>query len=210
MIVNLRARNSRGELLALAVGAGVLLAAVLLILAPRVRAASRYAYAAADLSAQTRRLEAELAPYRRLLVAGAQPGPTRIFGGGTAEAAIPALLDRLSALGRDCALKVTAMTPQAGAPRTLPVAAGAPDAGAGAEPHVVRVLTVAVEAEADFAGLGRYLEALSRLDVPLTVLALRVEPAAHGGADRVSARFTLGTWVLEGAAPAAEVAHAGA
>jgi hypothetical protein len=92
---------------------------------------------------------------------------------------------------------VTAMSPETSLPQPLPAApASAIGAGEG-EPRNCRVLTVAVEAEADFAGLGRYLEALAGLDIPLTVLALKVEPAGRGGPERVVARFTLGTWVIE-------------
>lgn len=58
-----------------------------------------------------------------------------------------------------------------------------------------------IEAEADFADLGRYFEELASLDVPLAVTALRLEPAGRGGANAVAASFTLGTWVV--ARPAA-------
>ena len=58
------------------------------------------------------------------------------------------------------------------------------------------ILWVRIEAEADFADLGRYFEELAGLDVPLAVTALRLEPAGRGGANAVAASFTLGTWVV--------------
>ncbi|MHB8079177.1 MAG: hypothetical protein ACYDIE_07980 [Candidatus Krumholzibacteriia bacterium] len=197
MIANLRSRNTRAELLLLAGGAAALGLAGALLLAPRVRTTARLDREAQAGTARVRQLEQELAPYLPLLADGDRPGPARVFGAASAEAAIPALLDRLAALGRDCALTVTAMSPEASAPQPLPAASGGPGPAAAGEPRRFRVLTVAVEAEADFAGLGRYLEALTGLDVPLAVLALKVEPAAHGGPERVVARFTLGTWVIE-------------
>ncbi len=197
MIVNLRWRNTRVELLLLAGGSVTLLLAGALLLAPRVRTTARLTREVAVATERTQRLQRELAPYLPLLASAAQPGPARVFGAASAETAIPGLLDRLAALGRDCALTVTAMSPETSAPQPLPASSdGATMAGA-EEPRCFRVLTVDVEAEADFAGLGRYLEALSGLDIPLAVLALKIEPAGRGGLERVVARFTLGTWVLE-------------
>ena len=197
MIMNLQWRNTRVELLLLAGGSVTLVLAGALLLAPRVRTTARLTREVAVATERTRQLQRELAPYLPLLANAVQPGPARVFGAASAEAAIPGLLDRLAALGRDCALTVTAMSPETSAPQPLPAPSdGATIAGAG-EPHCFRVLTVDVEAEADFAGLGRYLEALSGLDIPLAVLALKIEPAGRGGLERVVARFTLGTWVLE-------------
>jgi len=197
MIANLRSRNTRAELLLLAGGTAALVLAGALLLAPRVRNTARLAREATDATARAQQLQQELAPYLPLLADPARPGPERVFGAASAEAAIPALLDRLAALGRDCALTVTAMSPEASAPQPLPATGGGPVGAGEGEPRRFRVLTVAVEAEADFAGLGRYLEALDRLDVPLAVLSLKVAPADRGGPERVVARFTLGTWVIE-------------
>ena len=197
MIANLRSRNTRAELLLLAGGTVALVLAGALLLAPRVRSTARLTREAAVTAEREQQLQRELDPYLPLLANAAQPGPARVFGAASAEEAIPGLLDRLAALGRDCALTVTAMSPETFAPQPLPAAPdGAVSAGTG-EPCRFRVLTVDMEAEADFAGLGRYLEALSGLDIPLAVLALKVEPASRGGPERVVARFTLGTWVLE-------------
>lgn len=197
MIANLRTRNTRAELLLLAGGIAALVLGGALLLAPRARTAARLGREARVAAARAQQLQQELAPYLPLLADGGRPGPARVFGAASAEAAIPALLDRLAALGHDCALTVTAMSPQASAPQPLPAVAGSPVLAEPGEPRRVRVLTVDVEAEADFAGLGRYLEALSGLDIPLAVLALKVAPAARGGPERVVARFTLGTWVIE-------------
>ncbi len=197
MIANLRSRNTRAELLLLAGGTAALLLAGAVLLAPRVREATRLGREAAGAAQQARQLQQELAPYLPLLADAARPGPARVFGAVSAEAAIPGLLDRLAALGRGCALTVTAMSPGISPAQPLPTSADAPAIAGAGEPRTFRVLTVEVEAEADFAGLGRYLEALAGLDVPLAVLALRIEPAGRGGPERVVARFTLGTWVLE-------------
>jgi hypothetical protein len=197
MIVNLRSRNTRVEILLLAGGTVALVLAGALLLAPRVRTTARLTREAAVATVRAQQLERELAPYLPLLINATRPGPARVFGAASAEAAIPGLLDRLAALGHDCALTVTAMSPETSAPQTLPTAPDGAVITETGEPCRFRVLTVDVAAEADFAGLGRYLEALSGLDIPLAVLALQVEPAGRGGPERVVARFTLGTWVLE-------------
>ncbi len=90
--------------------------------------------------------------------------------------------------------------PADGGPVAAGDAAGAAAGAAGSVP-AYSILWVRIEAEADFADLGRYFEELAGLDVPLAVTALRLEPAGRGGANAVAASFTLGTWVV--ARPAA-------
>jgi len=195
MIPRLRLRNRRAELVLLAAGGALLLLAGLLAVGPRAAAVARLARAASAAAAEAADLETRLAPYAQAFALQAARAPVRTLGGPTGDAAVPALLDRLAGLGAACAVKVTALSPTMSEPRALPL----PATGGERAPAACRVLTIDVEAVAGFDRLGRYFEALCTLDVPLTVLSLAVSPA---GGDRVAARFTLGTWVLD-AAPAA-------
>jgi hypothetical protein len=195
MSPRLRVRNSSGERILLAAGAGALLLAAAAAILPQARAVTRLTRQAAADAAAIRAAQVELAPLAQALTAAGDNPPTHILGASSAQGAVPDLLDRLSTLGNDCSVAVLGMTPEISAPLVLPREPGAP----GGDPAAGRqyaVLTVRIEAEADFGELGRYFQELARLDVPLAVLSLHIAPAARGGSNRIAARFTLGSWVI--------------
>lgn len=213
----MRIRNSPAQRLLLA-GAVALAVVAVTASVPRAQRGWRAARSAVADEAACRELAAALAPLEQAMRSDPAAAPRRVLDVGGRRGAVPELLDRLAALGAACDVKVLGMTPEVSSARQLAAAAGergAPGdgdpvaagdaagvaAGAAGRVPAYSILWVRIEAEADFADLGRYFEELAGLDVPLAVTALRLEPAGRGGANAVAASFTLGTWVV--ARPAA-------